>query len=241
MMTQFEAIKHHHLNETECKILDVILTEIKQSNDKIGIREIANKNFVSTTTVFKLAKKLGYNGYSDMLFSLKQSLLENQSKSTLFNFEVLLDNYSEDIINDFLNYLNIFKKDRIYVIGLGFSAIATTYIVKKLSTLNFLTYEGSPTDMILNENKPTLTIAVSKSAETDDILNLVKRAKKSNHKIVLFTMNKKGRLNKYSDIEFCLKNENTNQLIDIPDYFVGKTILLFEYFLSLYIKRGFIK
>ena len=65
--------QQHLLNETEHKVLSCILNAIEQGDTKINIRMIARQAYVSTTTVIKLAKKLGYPGYSDMIYSLTVS------------------------------------------------------------------------------------------------------------------------------------------------------------------------
>lgn len=70
--------QQHLLNETEHKVLSCILNAIEQGDTKINIRMIARQAYVSTTTVIKLAKKLGYQGYSDMIYSLRHSVDEEQ-------------------------------------------------------------------------------------------------------------------------------------------------------------------
>jgi DNA-binding MurR/RpiR family transcriptional regulator len=56
--------KQYLLNETEHRVLSCILEAVEQGDTKINIRSVAKQSYVSTTTVIKLSKKLGYQGYS---------------------------------------------------------------------------------------------------------------------------------------------------------------------------------
>ena len=40
---------------------------------KIGIRTVAKENFTSTTSIYKLCKKLGFEGYSDLIYHISYS------------------------------------------------------------------------------------------------------------------------------------------------------------------------
>jgi DNA-binding MurR/RpiR family transcriptional regulator len=51
-------------------VLEYILKNIDDVLDK-GVREIAQINYTSATTIIKLSKKLGYTGYVDMIYRLK--------------------------------------------------------------------------------------------------------------------------------------------------------------------------
>lgn len=59
-----------NLNEVDVSILEFI--QANQSRlDQITIQEMAKANYTSTSTVFRLAKKLGFSGYREMLFNLQ--------------------------------------------------------------------------------------------------------------------------------------------------------------------------
>ena len=56
----------YKLNDTEKSILNYLYRNISNLK-KIGIRKVAKDNYTSTTTVYKLCKKLNFEGYSDMI------------------------------------------------------------------------------------------------------------------------------------------------------------------------------
>ena len=62
-----DIAKRYVLNDTELNIVETIMNELAIGNERISIRELASKTFVSTTTIINLAKKLGFIGYSQMI------------------------------------------------------------------------------------------------------------------------------------------------------------------------------
>ena len=71
LVNLIDLSKRHLLNETEHRVLEQILDAVEHDT-KINIRSVAQQSYVSTTTVIKLSKKLGYQGYSDMIYSLRR-------------------------------------------------------------------------------------------------------------------------------------------------------------------------
>ncbi len=68
-MNILDLSQRYLLNATELRVLQYILKAVEQGEPKINIRTVAKESFVSTTVVVNLAKKLGYQGYSDMIYS----------------------------------------------------------------------------------------------------------------------------------------------------------------------------
>ncbi|MEO1772147.1 MurR/RpiR family transcriptional regulator [Candidatus Enterococcus ferrettii] len=67
----YSAANQHftELNDSEKRIFDYILKNFDQIKF-YSIRELALRCYVSSTTIFRFAKKLGFNGYSDFIESL---------------------------------------------------------------------------------------------------------------------------------------------------------------------------
>ena len=169
--------QQHLLNETEHKVLSCILNAIEQGDTKINIRMIARQAYVSTTTVVKLAKKLGYQGYSAMIYSLRHSVDEEQKPAEGIELTSILDPVNEPAIDMFVELLLKHQNNCIFIIGLGFSTIASSYFMRRLATLGFLAYDGSPSDMMRREDTPSLCIFFSKSGETKDLINIAQYAR----------------------------------------------------------------
>ena len=82
MVNLIDLSKRHLLNETEHRVLEQILDAVEHDT-KINIRSVAQQSYVSTTTVIKLSKKLGYQGYSDMIYSLRRHAEEERNLSLI--------------------------------------------------------------------------------------------------------------------------------------------------------------
>ena len=70
------------MNATEIKILQYIIKNIDEIQ-KITVKELSQRLFVSKTTIINLAKKLGYEGFSELRFFLKnisERKTENQEE-----------------------------------------------------------------------------------------------------------------------------------------------------------------
>ena len=53
------------LTDIERNVLEYLLTHLDQAL-KLGVRGVARENFTSTSTVMRLSRKLGYNGFIEM-------------------------------------------------------------------------------------------------------------------------------------------------------------------------------
>lgn len=65
----YKLVNKYKLTETETKILDYLLNNIEDALNW-NVRDVARNNFSSPATVMKLAKKMHYTGYIDMVYRL---------------------------------------------------------------------------------------------------------------------------------------------------------------------------
>lgn len=229
-----DIYKYHHLSDIDNKILNSVLEKIKNGNNRIPIRDVADETFVSTTTIINLAKRMGFDGYSDMIFSLKQAV----SKQVTYDLSYGLSNITESKLEKIDELVeNIIKSKKIYIVSLGFSTIVASYFIKRLSTLDILAYDGAPEDNILNVVEPSVVIFISKSGETEDLITIARKANLKKHKIYCISTNANGRLCKIAKDTFIIKSDDKNPLINIPDFFVGKAILLCEHIIYYLYKK----
>ena len=57
------------LTDIERNVLEYLLTHLDQAL-KLGVHGVARENFTSTSTVMRLSRKLGYNGFIEMYYKL---------------------------------------------------------------------------------------------------------------------------------------------------------------------------
>ena len=65
----YKLVNQYNLSETERKILVYMLSDIHTMKNK-SVRDVAADNYVSPATVIKLAKKMNYSGFVDMVYHL---------------------------------------------------------------------------------------------------------------------------------------------------------------------------
>lgn len=97
----FYEISMKHLDEltkSEMKIYQYILDNITTIHSKT-VRAIARECYVSTSTILRLVKKLGFEGYNEMTLIIKFTLSNKQQSSTVISEKKhkYKDEYSKNI------------------------------------------------------------------------------------------------------------------------------------------------
>ena len=71
-------IEKYQLNEAEAQALR-FMEQNKSHLKKIGIREVAKQAFISTATIVNMSKKIGFSGYSELVFSMQNPIAPSVS------------------------------------------------------------------------------------------------------------------------------------------------------------------
>ncbi|MDR0199311.1 MAG: MurR/RpiR family transcriptional regulator [Streptococcaceae bacterium] len=151
-----------------------------------NLTELAVTLFSSNTSIIRLAKKLGYSGFSEFKFDLLQSPVKSDTNSlsnltdNLTSFTNLTQQAAfKDKISQFAK--SITKADNIYIAGVGSSKTLAEYFAHRLNQLDksaVYVYDNALLDLLPNltsQDRKSLVIYVSISGET---LRLVNSAKK---------------------------------------------------------------
>ena len=101
-------IDKYQLNDTETSILKYLQENISDLK-KIGIRKVAKDNYTSTTTVYKLCKKLNFEGYSDMIYHFTYSSQIDDSETNID----IYTNINKQIDNNLEEFNSILKNMKI--------------------------------------------------------------------------------------------------------------------------------
>lgn len=208
----------YQLNNTELQIYQKIMEAIR-AGKLPKLTKIAEENFVSTTYVVKIAKKLGYSGFSELIYVSKYK----QRKKALN--EMLSDGHFEpEDIQLMADYIRRFSDKIIFIFGIGYSAIVADYIQKKLSKLGIFVSSSSPIDMTIPYDE-YLVLFISKSGETEDVLEISKKIKRNVSKSVLVTAFFESTIGQHVDYTQIIETEHE------PDLFDSRCIAFFEYVL----------
>lgn len=213
-------------NENEKKIIKFIQENPNEAIQN-GISKLSKKLFVSSSCIFRVSKKLGYDGFSDMAHSIKNE--KDKSKNKSFNLSNTLNILDEKEINTYIKYLTT---NKIVIYGKDFSAIIGKYIQKRLFTLGINSHFIDCIDFNLffeNIGKEYNTIIlISNTGECQDCLNLLENSN-DHYKIISFTGKKNNTIANRSDISFIFQGISTSDLIvKSPNPFYGNVILGFE-------------
>ncbi|WP_200801258.1 MurR/RpiR family transcriptional regulator [Clostridium sp. Marseille-P2415] len=234
-----------NLTEVEDSVLRYII-EHMDSMLKMGVRGVAKENFTSTSTIMRLTKKLGYNGFVDMyykLLPLVNRVLDNISADLQFMNSFcsnsLLKHNSYDDIREFASRISRLGSGYVFLYATGFSAIPVEYLTKKLLVLGIKCIYSNGMDSIgvfeNNLENMEMLIVVSRSGETDWVADRVKTARENGVFTVSFTNEVENRVSAMTDMQFRI--EDSNKLDDrnmmantfFPNVLMLMELLVYEY------------
>ncbi|MFB7138421.1 MurR/RpiR family transcriptional regulator [Gottfriedia sp. NPDC056225] len=242
-----KIVQGKNLTEIEIQVVQYIITNI-DTVLQMGVRKIAKENFTSPATVIRLSKKLGYSGFVELYYQL----LPLVKKAAVSQSEVVGDfleisekdfldyNSMEDVQEFIQNVLNL-RQSYIFIYATGFSAIAAEYLYKKLLVLGRKTIFASGMDSIgvFENNMEDIgaLVVISKSGETQLIIDKLQAAKENNIFTVSFTKEIENRIARLSDLNF--KIIDHNKLDDrnvLPNSFFPSLMLMFEFIIKQYVE-----
>ena len=209
------------LTRAEYRVL-AHLTEHPLLVGKITVRQLAQATFVSTATIMRLCQKLGFSGYSEFIWHCKNLLAETPhiavqqpdnagESSALFNH--FLANYqltfqwaTADKRQQFTRLLR--QQERFFLYGAGFSYLFAEYLTKKLQVLGKTAFISGPGDsrniFLSNAARYQVFIAVSRSGETEQVLDKARIARNVGMTVVAFTRAPGTSLAGLADLHFAL-------------------------------------
>lgn len=238
-----KIIKNQNVTKLEYQTLEYIIENIDKVMD-IGVRGVAKANFTSTSTIMRLAKKLGYTGFVDMIYHIAPAVRSKEKTDADTNVEFegvdlshLLKYISEQ---DVLDCVELFKKAKdqpVFIYAAGFSKIVAEYLNRKLLILGLKSILCESIGIFENNiNDIETFIVISKSGETREVLEKVKAAKEKGKKVISFTKEIENSISKQSDINFKiydmhkLDDRNTG-----ANTFFPNSCMLIEYLVYRYL------
>lgn len=137
------------LSSSEQNIFNYILKNIHIVKD-MSIRELSEKCFVSTASVFRLVKKLGYDGYADFTDALKET--EQESRRIQIPSIISADNYRDSYLKNVIEAVKVITDEKInkfnaimsrnpniIIIAEGLSHEVGRYFYRLFTTMGFST------------------------------------------------------------------------------------------------------
>ena len=235
------------LSPEETKIITCIVKYIEKGERRVPLQQLANENFVSTTFIVKMCKRLGYEGYSELYYHLSQRVSVGQSNREQAELQGLIDNYDSEKGKLFCELLTQFQDGKVFADGKGFSDLVANYITQRLAVVGFMAFNQLHfyDFMIFHEQNKEITtnieaslmIAISQSGETEPIINDVRMAKSKDFKVISFTKRANSTLGTLSDLTFTVEESKQTLVGGIPNPFFGRVILAFEELMGYYFEH----
>lgn len=225
-----ELLSHkHNLDTLERKILQYLYDNIDNIKT-IGIRKVASDNFTSTSMVYKLIKKLGFKGYSDMIHYISYTYSEGD-KSDNSHFYSELYSTVMPYKTEFNNIISAYKDKQIVITGMGFSDIISNFISEALFLKGYKCAHTLHLELLAPENRDNLLIiAISRSGKTSRLVEVISEASDNGFKIISLTANKDSELAKISNLSIPIGSyDSFKTLSNNFNTFFGELLLVFEY------------
>lgn len=224
-----------HLTETEKRVVQYVL-EAVDANETPSIRMVSASCFTSMTTVTRAARKLGYDGFREMLYGLKRD--RRTPSHTLFSSQELHATLSYET-EDFERFSQLLAtRELVGIYGEGYSHLISEYIQRKLVGGGYPVMEQSYLEAFQFirgfADRFCMVILVSKSGETGPLIQTASECKAADIPIAAFVGNRSCRLAEMADMLFVV---NDDQPLDVNNAatgsFTGCCILAFERVLYL--------
>lgn len=201
---------------------------------KIGIRTVAKENFTSTTSIYKLCKKLGFEGYSDLIYHISYSVAvndrqDNEIELNINSFDILKRN-KEKVIKLF----NKYRDKQIILVGSGLSQIICNYMNEKLLLKGFKSISNLHMQFLSDKySEENLIIAISHSGENLRMIEILEKANKNGIEIISFVGKDNSRIIDLSTIPLIIDSQKNNiNMINSIDTFFPELLFIFEYIVS---------
>ena len=221
----------YQLNNTEKLILQYLCNNIHNLK-KLGIRKVAKDNYTSTTTIYKLCKKLNFKGYSDMIYNLSYST--NLTNNSIIDIYTNTNKQIDTNLQLFIEILKKYKNKLIMFVSTGISQTIVNYMNERLSVNGYRSIANAHLQILSPEYKEeVLVITISQSGETKNLVDILNQAKNSEIDIISFVGNSNSQIAELSTLSIIIQGQNKfSSLQNQPNTFFSELILVFECFIS---------
>ncbi|WOO89915.1 MurR/RpiR family transcriptional regulator [Mollicutes bacterium LVI A0078] len=178
------------------------LLDFEGDYSRLKIKTISEAVNVSNSTVSRFANNIGYQSYGEMIFSLDQARLEQEKddnsdvhdrdiekhmQDIISTFEMTKNEINEDDINNVIDLIK--NSDKINIFALGETNIVAQDLQLKLVRIGFnaTAYQDIHTQHFTacNSTEKTLSIALTYSSTTKEVLKNLETAKAYGSRTVL--------------------------------------------------------
>lgn len=213
---------------TEKNVIVFFLEKTEEAGE-LSIHEIAEKTYSSPSTVIRLCKKVGFNGYKDFRKSLLYETAVRKESTMKHMEEIRQEDSLEEIVNKVtvknimslentqklidLDVLRksvdlLFNAENIYLFGLGASLVVAQDAYLKFLRICKPCFIGSDLHaqylQAMNARKGSVAIILSYSGRTQEMIHCAEELNKNGVPIILITKFGSSPLAKMADCNLCV-------------------------------------
>ena len=216
-------IDKYQLNNSEADVLR-FMWKNRQSLKNLGLRDVAKVSYVSTATIIQMAKKIGFTGYSELVFSLG-----NQRHSM-----TLPKIFSDKEKETFIRLMSDYRDRRMMILGSGFSQNIANYFSEALNLHGFRATANSHLEFLReNVQSDILLFIISNSGDTVRLAELAKVANDHHIDLIAFVGEKNSKIGNLATLTISTETYTPKRISDYqPNLFFGTTLNQFEILLS---------
>lgn len=234
MQFVYELVIRYHLSKHEQDILLYIAEHISEQ-PKLPIRDVAHATFTSSSTIFNLAKKMHFSGYSELLFFMKDKVVqENHMKQQVEQLSTVTipTLVTEKQIEMFHHLLaeNIKQNGEIYIVGLGFSNQTAQYIHDRFLLNHIKAVVTAHFQVIFHTEVPKLIIFISESGINQQLVKMMQSTVQHGQQSILFSSGIETPLSHDASLFIPVMKDETQRL-----HFTPMSMLTFDYLLDSYL------
>ena len=213
------------MSDLEKEVMQQIQKNIILKN-KVPLNDLAQECHVSKSTVVKLAKKLGYSGYVEMI----HKMYNEQEQSDPFRTD-LIEGDLEWTVRKLARKLREFAGCKNIIAKSPYGDYVCSYYSRKMQLFDIFAADTYDYGMVLNSRqKKGFALFFCQPSSFGNYLELMRLAQESGYYIIVFAADPTDPLIRYSDYHVLLKKNPYKT----ADFFNAQLIILLEMVLSEY-------
>ena len=213
------------MSDLEKEVIQQIQKNITLKN-KISLNDLAQECHVSKSTIVKLAKKLGYSGYVEMV----HKMYNEQEWTDPFRTD-LIDGDLEWTVRKLAQKLREFAGCKNIIAKSPYGDYVCSYYSRKLQMFDIFAADTYDYGMVLNSRqKKGFALFLSQNTSFENYSELMRLAQKSGYYLIVFATDPSDPLIRYADYHVIFKNNPYKT----ADFFHAQLIVMLEMVLSEY-------
>ncbi|WP_164667730.1 MurR/RpiR family transcriptional regulator [Virgibacillus doumboii] len=239
MIFDISPEKYNTLSESERYLLKYIYDHLNEIS-KMSIVNLSDRANVSTATIVRLMKKIGYDGYTSFKYSIREKLSDPEDHTELEDIDrkikqAIIKNEHEVVKTIQMQSIGMIEDaiqkirdaEKIYIFARGFSEMIASEMTTKLQLLEKSCEMHNDPNIIRLKSKKLkekeLGIFVSLSGETKELVEACKNLRINNIGTITLTAKMDSSLANMSEITFLGYKDSHSYF---PDYEVRSRLPL---------------